>query len=139
MAPKAHNVAPKPAATEPLPPTIEDVTHEDAQHDANREAVDEKGGSDTGSGSTLGDSKDVPDEYDDANLDGDEDEDDLGSIGNMFNPLQQLMEVLVTEESEPIVDVLAGIRAELAAHTKELVTQNKILFKLAKSLEASRL
>ncbi len=61
------------------------------------------------------------DELDDADLD--------ESIDEMFDPMGQLTQLLVTEGGTPIVDVLQGI-------SDALDKQNKILYKLVSVVES---
>ena len=64
-------------------------------------------------------------------VDGDiEDDDELEFDDDAFDhPMQQLTQLLVTEDGTPLVDVLAGIQ-------QTLDKQNKILFKLVSLLDA---
>ena len=56
-------------------------------------------------------------------------EEDLDSLDDaMFDPMQQLTQLLVTESGVPIVDVLHGIQ-------EALEKQNKILYKLVSVIE----
>lgn len=58
------------------------------------------------------------------------DDEELDSLDDgMFDPMQQLTQLLVTEEGVPLVDVVQGIQ-------DALVKQNKILYKLASVIEA---
>lgn len=67
----------------------------------------------------------------DVDVDDDDDEDeDLESFEeDMFDPMQQLTQLLVTEDGVPLVDVLQGIR-------ESIDKQNKILFKLVSVIDA---
>ena len=68
-------------------------------------------------------------------VDGDEedvdlDEEDLGSFDDgLFDPMQQLTQLLVTESGIPLVDVVQGIQDALDK-------QNKILYKLVSVIES---
>ena len=66
-------------------------------------------------------------ELDDEDLDDPELEED--SIGDMFDPMAQLTQLLVTESGTPLVDVLQGIQDSLDK-------QNKILYKLVSVIES---
>lgn len=62
--------------------------------------------------------------------DDDDDDEDLESFEeDMFDPMQQLTQLLVTEDGVPLVDVLQGIR-------ESIDKQNKILFKLVSVIDA---
>ena len=64
-----------------------------------------------------------PPEEEDEFVDGDDDED----VDDYFD-LAQLAQLLVTEDGEPVADVLRGVRDALDK-------QNKILFKLASAAD----
>jgi hypothetical protein len=46
-----------------------------------------------------------------------------------FDPISQLAQLLVTEEGQPVADIMVGIKDALDKH-------NKILFKISTLLEA---
>ena len=71
----------------------------------------------------------VPDEIEDEEsgsefTDDDEDDEDME-----FDPISQLAQLLVTEEGQPVADIMVGIKDALDKH-------NKILFKISTLLEA---
>lgn len=68
------------------------------------------------------------DDVGDLNEDGELDDDDLGPF-EPYDPLQQVTQLLVTEEGTPIVDVMQGIQDALDK-------QNKILYKLVSVIES---
>ena len=107
-------MAPKHSKTQPVPepepePEVIDLTGDDPEDPEDPEADD-------------------PDDPDLHDLD-DEDDEDLSSLGEHFDPLQQLTQLFVTEAGTPIVDVLQGIQDALDK-------QNKIMFKLVSVLDA---
>lgn len=57
----------------------------------------------------------------------DEDDDDDDELE--FDPISQLAQLLVTEEGQPVADIMVGIKEALDKH-------NKILFKISTLLEA---
>lgn len=60
----------------------------------------------------------------------DEGEEDLGSFeGSFVDPMEQLSQLLVTEEGKPLVDILSDIE-------KSIDKQNKILYKLVSVIES---
>lgn len=100
-------VPPKSAAVIEEIETIDVVDAAEPEPDA-AEAEDEEG---TESGSEFTD-------------DDDDDDDELE-----FDPISQLAQLLVTEEGQPVADILVGIKDALDKH-------NKILFKISTLLEA---
>jgi hypothetical protein len=56
-------------------------------------------------------------------------EEDLSSLGEHYDPMQQLTQLFVTEAGTPIVDVLQGIQDALEKQTK-------VMFKLVSVLDA---
>lgn len=99
-------MAPKSAAIIEEIETIEvpDVAEEEFVDDENAEEESDEGSS----------------EY----TDDDEDDDGLE-----FDPISQLAQLLVTEEGQPVADILVGIKDALDKH-------NKILFKISTFMEA---
>jgi hypothetical protein len=62
--------------------------------------------------------------------DEDEDDDDDDDDDEMeFDPISQLAQLLVTEEGQPVADIMVGIKDALDKH-------NKILFKISTLLES---
>lgn len=58
----------------------------------------------------------------------DESDSELGSYDGPMDPVAALLEALMTEEGEPLVDVLSGIRDALQGIQDELHNTNKILY-----------
>lgn len=65
----------------------------------------------------------------DGDIEDDDDELEFDDDDAFDHPMQQLTQLLVTEDGTPLVDVLAGIQ-------QTLDKQNKILFKLVSLLDA---
>ncbi len=70
--------------------------------------------------------EDSDDAVDDSEYSDDDDDDDEELE---FDPISQLAQLLVTEEGQPVADILVGIKDALDKH-------NKILFKISTLLEA---
>jgi hypothetical protein len=69
----------------------------------------------------------VPEDIESGSEFTDEDEDDDEDME--FDPISQLAQLLVTEEGQPVADIMVGIKDALDKH-------NKILFKISTLLEA---
>ena len=69
-------------------------------------------------------------EFTDDEDDEDEDDDEDDEDDEMeFDPISQLAQLLVTEEGQPVADIMVGIKDALDKH-------NKILFKMSTLLES---
>lgn len=76
-------------------------------------------------------------EVDDDVEDEQEEEEDEGSFeGEMFDPMHQLTQLLVTEDGTPLVDVVAGIQKGVQELTEVFKNQNRILFRISKLLDS---
>lgn len=86
----------------------------------------------------LEDGVDIVEEYDDDDNDDDDNddgEDDDGEYddegSDVFDPAEQLCQLMVSEDGTPIADILLGIRDALERH-------NKILYKAVTVLESRK-
>jgi hypothetical protein len=74
--------------------------------------------------------EEIQEDMEDLNEDGELDDDELGPF-EPYDPLQQVTQLLVTEEGTPIVDIMQGIQDALDK-------QNKILYKLVSVIESKQ-
>lgn len=70
-------------------------------------------------------------------VDDEEGDEDEGSFeGEMFDPMHQLTQLLITEDGTPLVDVVEGINKGLQELTEVFKNQNRILFRISKLLDS---
>ena len=129
MAPRVSKGSAKSVATQDMPPADHLQDTEPASTSSAPEIIEEDL-VDTEAPPILIDDDDDNDEYDlhddlHDDLEGDVDDD---VAMDMFDPLQQLTQLFLTEDGVPIADILQGIR-------EALEKQSKILFKISNILE----